>query len=249
MNKRGLTPIVIGIIVVVAIVVIGGGVMLFSGGGDDRGNAPSGGDNNIDDGGDDDYIGVGTAEDTCLNDKYTALRHNYVFNWVGLEEMDGGEFNRDVHARGDVALNDIADLTCLEYLDINSGCTGCTKLTDISVLSDLPNLKIVILVKNEISDLSPLANLPIKELNVNYNKIRDISVLANFKELTNVNIKGNEISDLSPLYGLDKLETVEVTEADGTGNSVTEAQCDELESELTALGNGGVLQCHGIRYY
>lgn len=61
----------------------------------------------------------------------------------------------------------------------------------------------------DISDLAVLQNL--KELNLNYNSIGDLTPLANLKNLEWLTVNTNQVSDISPLAGLDKIETIDLS--------------------------------------
>lgn len=119
-------------------------------------------------------------------------------------------------------LTDTDTVRCVENLTNNTSkalkyCTDVVYmdfghnyiLSDISFVSYMPNLKVVILGDSYVSDLTPLAscqNLQWLEL-VNCNHVTDLSPLANCTELRGLNISYTfSIDDLSPLYGLQKLE-------------------------------------------
>ena len=77
---------------------------------------------------------------------------------------------------------------------------GHCDITDISFISGMEHLRVLILADNEITDLSPLAGLQeLEYVEVFLNKIRDFSPLANKPRLVDLNIYYNPIQDLSPL--------------------------------------------------
>ncbi len=98
-------------------------------------------------------------------------------------------------------LNDLKLLTNLEYLDLSN-----TKLTSVSSLASLKNLRVLYLYKNSIKDISPLKGLTKLEiLSINGNKVSNISTLAGFGQLTELYIRENTITDYTPVAKLKNL--------------------------------------------
>ena len=83
---------------------------------------------------------------------------------------------------------------------------GHNRITDISWLREMPQLKVLIIAVNFIEDISPLEDLDLEYLEMFNNYVTDISPLANQTHLLDLNIGWNSIEDLSPLYGLKQLE-------------------------------------------
>ncbi len=112
----------------------------------------------------------------------------------------------------------VADLTGLEYalnlqdLDIDSNPTSHPRLTDISPLAGLTQLRSVRLHDQRISDLAPLAGLAnLKSLNLHTNTITNLTPLAGLTGLTALSLENNQsLSDLSALSGLANLTTLEL---------------------------------------
>lgn len=101
---------------------------------------------------------------------------------------------------------------------------GHNRITDISFLKDMTQMRILILADNRISDLSPLENLTqIEYLELFQNKIDDISPLAGMPNLMDVNLCYNSIKDATPLMGLSKIERVWFSK-----NGLPEAQQEAL---------------------
>ena len=68
------------------------------------------------------------------------------------------------------------------------------KLTDISVLKYLNNLKFLGLIGNNITDIFPLKNLiNIEELNLGYNEITDISAIQYLDNILRLDIRNLEL--------------------------------------------------------
>ena len=80
------------------------------------------------------------------------------------------------------------------------------KDTDISSLSELKNLTMLLLDNNQISDISTLTELKnLTDLYLNNNQISDISALTELKNLTKLVLYNNQISDISALAELKNL--------------------------------------------
>lgn len=101
-------------------------------------------------------------------------------------------------------------------------------LSDLSPLSDLPRLTVLILSGNNISDISPLGSLErLMTLNLSRNHISDISPLANLPRLSWLIISNNRISDVTPLFGLKTLDYLYLN-----GNPISEEDKERLQEAL-----------------
>ncbi len=95
----------------------------------------------------------------------------------------------------------IKELKTKDYLTIYK-----RKISDLTPLAGLTQLKKLRLTENNISDISPLAGLTILDnLSLDRNNISDISPLAGLTKLERLHLEQNNISDISPLAGLTKL--------------------------------------------
>ena len=93
--------------------------------------------------------------------------------------------------------------TKVKYLDLGHNDV----LTDISFVSNMPDLEVLIIAMNYISDISALADCPkLEYLEIFSTPIIDLSPLANSKALRHLNISNCYITDISPLFGLTELE-------------------------------------------
>ncbi len=98
-------------------------------------------------------------------------------------------------------LKDLKLLTNLEYLDMSN-----TKLTSVSALASLKNLRVLYLYKNSIKDISPLKGLTkLEVLSINTNKVSNISTLSGLTYLTELYIRENTITDYTPVAKLKNL--------------------------------------------
>lgn len=99
----------------------------------------------------------------------------------------------------------VEDLENLVYQDgfndrmVNGG------ITDLSVLTNLPNLKEVFLCNQKISDISPLQELPIEGLYVCGNQIGDFSPVEKMQELSTLYLVDNPVGKMPQLSGCTKL--------------------------------------------
>lgn len=118
--------------------------------------------------------------------------------------------------------------TKVKYLDVGHN----DELSDLSFVSTMPELEVLIIAMTNISDLSPLANCPKMEyLEIQETQISDLSPLAGLTDLAHLNICNQEnITDASPLYGLTKLERLWI----GCNTPIPE---DQVEKLLSALPN------------
>ena len=108
--------------------------------------------------------------------------------------------------------NAISNLAGLEYA-INLQELNLTyhNIRDISPLSGLGNLRVVILKGNYISDVSPLSGLSnLQKLDLEQNRVGDISALAALSNLESLYLHRNLVSDISPLSGLIHLTWVDL---------------------------------------
>ena len=95
------------------------------------------------------------------------------------------------------------DVLQLTELDV-----GGKEISDISPLSELPQLKSLFLTDNQITDLSPLAgHTQLLSLTLDGNEqLRDLAPLTKMENLRLLYLDRNHVADLSPLAGLTKLK-------------------------------------------
>lgn len=79
-------------------------------------------------------------------------------------------------------------------------------ISDLSLLTKMPNLKELYLCGQQIEDLTPLENLPIERLYLCDNRITDLTPLADIFTLQLLYIGNNPVKDLSPLASLYNLK-------------------------------------------
>lgn len=117
--------------------------------------------------------------------------------------------------------------TDLKYLDLGHNMF----LNDLSFVSHMPKLEVLILAMNDVTDLSPLANCPeLEYLEIQTNEnLADLSPLANCKKLAHLNVaRCRYVSDISPLFGLTELERLWL----GSGNMVNPQQVEEFKAKV-----------------
>jgi len=124
---------------------------------------------------------------------------------------------------GDTHVQMLKYCTDVKYLDLGHNMY----ITDISFVSYMPKLEVLVLAMNDIVDISPLANCPeLEYLEIQTNpRIGDLSPLANCKKLAHLNVvQCRNVMDISPIYGLDKLERFWL----GSGNMVPAEQIEQF---------------------
>lgn len=128
--------------------------------------------------------------------------------WRVFYGKNGNRFNaltdetviRSSHYLTNDTVSEMQYLTEVKYMDIGHNET----LTDISFVSSMPNLKLLILSGSPIRDISPLANhtnLEFAELCFCSN-LQDITPLQSCTNLKFVNISGTYVNDISCLMEL-----------------------------------------------
>ena len=129
------------------------------------------------------------------------------FTSLPLKNLQGIQYFTGMTTLGlyDCQISDISLLT--ELHNLRELGLYDNKISDVSPLSGLTNLTILYLGNNNITDVSPLSGLTnLKELTLNDNKITDISGLSGLTNLVTLRLDGNNITDISLLSGLTNLE-------------------------------------------
>lgn len=113
--------------------------------------------------------------------------------------------------------------TKVKYLDLGHNMF----ISDLSFVTSMPDLEVLIIALNEVEDISPLASCPhLEYLELQTNKISDLSPLSDLQELRHLNVAHYYgLSDISPLYGLTKLERLWL----GCLNQVPAEQVAEMQ--------------------
>ena len=117
-------------------------------------------------------------------------------------------------------------LTDLVYLDLGHG----NRISDVTVISQLKHLRVLILSMNKIEDISPLAQLKELEcLEIYQNPIKDISPVAEMPKLKYLNCSSTYIEDITPLLGLQNLDMLWFVRV----KYISEEQRQQLSDTLT----------------
>ena len=121
---------------------------------------------------------------------------------TNLDWLDLGVENVDeqVNSNEISNLSPLSGLTNLEVLILSSN-----SISDVSPLSGLISLEFLVLFSNNISDVSPLSGLSLRSLSLSSNSISDVSALSDLISLETLVLSSNSISDVSPLSGLTNL--------------------------------------------
>lgn len=163
--------------------------------------------------------------DICSNGKYSTEDYSISTYkpYIGLDVESKKKLTTALESEGDSALQGIADLTCLESLDLKG-----TEVSDISPLSGLTNLKSLKLYSTEVSDISPLSGLTgLESLDLGGTIVSDISPLSGLTNLDYLVLSSTKVSDVSPLSGLTDLTYLYLLFTE-----VSEEDCEALKQDL-----------------
>jgi len=139
-----------------------------------------------------------------------------LFSWQGIDNEQLAE----MVANGTIPRN-VTEL----------GLVG-NRISDLTPLSELTNLRSLNLIGNQITDITPLSSLTnlggdYGALDLSDNKITDIKPLSNLTKLQWLSLDNNQITDLTPLYSLTNLNFITLH-----GNPITPQQESDLKAAL-----------------
>ena len=96
-----------------------------------------------------------------------------------------------------------------EGLSGHRGPTERSFLSDISVISNLSELRELYIERTQVSDLSPIAGLQqLQHLDCGYTKVSDLVPIAELQQLQHLDCRRTQVSDLSPIAGLQQLQHI-----------------------------------------
>lgn len=134
-------------------------------------------------------------------------------------------------------LDSIKDLSGIEYaknltyLDFGPVEPGFHEISDLSPLSGLSKLEVILLPGNKISDVSPLSGLTnLRILDLGFNQITNIEPLSTLDNLDFLGLSFNNISDIRPLNKLNNLQSLFLSV-----NKISDISTLSGLSELTRL--------------
>ena len=137
--------------------------------------------------------------------------------------------------RGITSIESLRYFTSLEELDLYGN-----RITDFSVLAELPSLKKLNIAKNynvltsntsgaSGLDLTPLKGLVLlEELDASDNMLTDLTVLGSLSALQTLTLANNRITDISPLAGCKSLTYVDLSYNYGLNSDNTERGISDL---------------------
>lgn len=102
------------------------------------------------------------------------------------------------------------------YHTVNDVHHGYGDIKDISILSKMPNLTVVILDYQNIYDITPLAGLHLTTLSLCGNPLWDLTALEGCSTLTTLSVTETAVTSLSPLEGCYGLTYLDCTESSVT---------------------------------
>ena len=143
---------------------------------------------------------------------------------------------------GITGIDALKGMTKLTYLNLRG-----PRIRSISALAGMKNLRHLDIGANnsKVSDISVLKNLSeIRELDISYNKITTVEPLRYLTKLESLSIAGNNIRKLEPLGGLVNLKSFYIGTSCAGGNPVTDfsvlknfRNMDTLDLEYMNLKN------------
>lgn len=115
--------------------------------------------------------------------------------------------------------------TKAKYIDLGHN----EMISDISFVSSMPELEVLIIAMNPVADLSPLSSCPkLEYLEIQTTNVTDLTPLSNAAALRHLNISClDNLTDISPLYGLTELERLWI----GTQTPVPAEQVAEMQQK------------------
>ena len=110
---------------------------------------------------------------------------------------------------------------------------GHNGVDDLSWLTDLPDLRVLIIAVNRVTDITPLASLTkLEYLELFNNQISDLTPLKGLTHLMDLNISFNRITDLSPLYEMTWLRRLWLFNCSGDGTGIPAETIETLKKRL-----------------
>ncbi len=147
----------------------------------------------------------------CYNEKYsTIIEMKEIINEeiIILDQESREKLNNAIDDMGNLALEDLENLNCIEYLDISG-----TSINDISRLQQLDKMRILNLGYTKVNNIEPLKNMKrLKILNLRNAEVTDISYLANLEKLEELNLRRNSIHNLGPISDLNELRVLDLAD-------------------------------------
>jgi len=129
----------------------------------------------------------------------------------------------------------------LVYLDLGHG----NRISDVSVISQLKKLRVLIVSMNKIKDVSPLTELKELEcLEIYQNPIEDISFVTQLPKLKYLNCSATLFEDITPLLSLKNLEMLWFVNVRNTTKEQRQQLADALPNcnicfSANSSGEGG----------
>ena len=112
----------------------------------------------------------------------------------------------------------------LVYLDLTNN-----RITDLSFLAGLTNLRVLMLGNNKVADLAPVANLTTLEyLEIYVNAVTDLTPLSGLTSLAYLNCCRNAFKDITPLTAMTQLKMLWIA----NNRQIEQAELDKLTAAL-----------------
>lgn len=100
---------------------------------------------------------------------------------------------------------------CKSHYINNNYTDSVGKITSLDDLSNLPNLKWLILDNQQINEIDNLKGLPLEKLSISGNMINDLSPLKGSVSLREIWLEENQVATLEPLGDIEQLQTLNIS--------------------------------------
>ncbi len=138
---------------------------------------------------------------TFKNIKSLSLANNDIRDVSELADLDLLE---TLNLSGNPIITGLSKIGQKKHLDtLGLDSDGSHRLSDISVLSNFPNLTTLTLKDQKIANVAPLSSLTkLQTLYLTKNEITDVSPLKSLTNLTKLDVSENHIKDILPVTGI-----------------------------------------------
>lgn len=169
--------------------------------------------------------------------------HPNVVWWKDLPSDWKRVFARALKKRKALKISDLKDIMALTDIDLSSTKGRKSRITDLTPLKMLKNLRHLDCSNSPIRDLSALSEMQSLEiLDCRGTYVRDLSALKNLRGLKYFDCSSTKVSDLSPLANSTKMEGLSFAETPVTDISFASEMknlkvLDCSDSKLTSLAS------------
>ena len=148
----------------------------------------------------------------------------------------------------------VRDLSLVRYCkNLYALDLGHNKLSDLSFLYDLPELRVLIIAIDYVADITPLSSLKhLEYLEIFHNDITDISPLKDLPYLMDLNVVRNQIADITPVMSIKSLKRLWISRynikqpgwPDADTLAALHAALPDCEIDAVSTSTGGTWRTH-----